>query len=232
MAETLLPTNPLIIKVLEDKAFMHLEILDLTMAAFKKIKLLLQRTQNELKTGIVKKDKRLTIEFINKGEYEALFNISSDTLIFILHSNIFIFDHEHHLWKTTYLRQNPSNAHCGMISVYNFLSDSFTFNRVNDLGYLIARIFINKDSHYYVEGKRQLGFLYNDFENSTISDEKLKAIIDSAILYSLDFDMYIPPFDSVNQITVQEVINANVASSIATGKRLGFRFQSDTDAVE
>jgi len=34
-----------------------------------------------------------------------------------------------------------------MISIYNFLSDSFKFNRVNDIGYLIARVFTNKENH-------------------------------------------------------------------------------------
>jgi len=227
-----LQTNPLIARILEEKAFLHLDVMDLTLQTFQKIKMLLIQTQHDLKKTFAGKSKRLTLEFIDKGFYEAVFNVSSDTIIFILHSNIFIFDHDHNLWKTSYLKKTPLNAHCGMISVYNFLSDSFTFNRTNDVGYLIARIFINKDFHYYVEGKRQLGFLYNDFENSQVTDEKLKAIIDSTILYSLDFDMFIPPFDSVNQITVQEAINANLTSSLVTGKRLGFRFQSDSDSIE
>ncbi len=225
-------TNPLIAKVLSEKATMHLDIMDKSLEAFQSIKQLLLQMQNELKNTVAKKDKRLLIEMNDKGMYEAEFKIASDTLIFLLHSNVFIFDHDHHIWKTSYIHDNPLNAHCGMISVYNFLSDSFTYNRPNDVGYLIARIFINKDDHFFVEGKRQLGFLYNDFENAVISDENLKSMVDSAILYSLDFDMYIPPFDTVNQITVQEIINTNLSTTISTGKRLGFRFQSDSDRIE
>ena len=37
------------------------------------------------------------------------------------------------------------------------------------MGYCIGRIFINKENHYFVEGKRQLGFLYNDFMNSKMN---------------------------------------------------------------
>ena len=39
-----------------------------------------------------------------------------------------------------------------------------------------------------VQGKRQLGFLYNDFVHSTVDKEKLKSIVQSAIIYSLDFE--------------------------------------------
>ena len=38
----------------------------------------------------------------------------------------------------------------------------------NDLGYLIGRIFINHENHFMVQGKRQLGFLYNDFINQLL----------------------------------------------------------------
>lgn len=217
---------------MEEKAIMHLDILDKSKIAFQRIKNLLQQTQHDIKGSLTKKDKRLVIEYIARGSYEAEFNIASDTIIFILHTNVYIFDQDHSLWKRSYLRNEPLNAHCGMISVYNFLSDSFTFNRPNDIGYLIARIFINKNNHCYVEGKRQLGFLYNDFENADVTDEKLKAIIDSTILYCLDFDMYIPPFDAVNQISVQEVINASLSSTVVTGKRLGFRFRADSDSID
>ena len=43
-------------------------------------------------------------------------------------------------------------TYCGVINMYNFLSDSFKYNRENDLGYLIGRMFINKENTF-VEGK-------------------------------------------------------------------------------
>lgn len=225
-------TNPLIAKILGEKGVLHLDIMERTMETFEQIKKILAQTKSELNNTVTKNDKRLVIELTDKGIYEFEFKIASDTLIFILHSNVFIFDQEHHLWKTSYIHDHPNNAHCGIISIYNFLSDSFTFNRTNDIGYMIARIFINHESHIYVEGKRQLGFLYNDFEHSLVTHDILKAILDSTLLYSLDFDMYIPPFDSVNQITVQEIITTSISSSSITGKRLGFRFQSDHDRID
>ena len=119
-----------------------------------------------------------------------------------------------------------------MIQVFNFLADSFKYNRVNDLGYLIGRIFINKELHYFVEGKRQLGFLYNDFVNTVIEKEALRAIVESAILYCLNFDLFTPPFESVKEVNVSDVLAVESNMQISTGKRLGFRFQSDTDQIE
>jgi len=82
-----------------------------------------------------------------------------------------------------------------------------------------------------VQGKRQLGFLYNDLANNTIDANKLKQVLHSAILYVLDFDLLTPPYDQVNQVTVSEVNELNANMQISTGKRLGFRFQADVEDV-
>ena len=70
---------------------------------------------------------------------------------------------------------------CGVINIYNFLSDSLKYNRLNDAGFLIARIFINKDNHFFVEGDAELGFLFNDLINQKINKEQLENIINSAL---------------------------------------------------
>ena len=129
------------------------------------------------------------------------------------------------------MRDDASRSFVGKILVYNFLTESMTYNRPNDLGYLIARIFINKENHYFVEGKRQLGFLYNDFSSLEFNEEAVRKLLESAILYSLDFDPFTPPYDQVIQVTVGEIQETEVQAKIATGKRLGFRFQTDSGAI-
>ena len=119
-----------------------------------------------------------------------------------------------------------------MINVYNFLADSFKYNRTRDIGYLIARVFINRELHYFVEGKRQLGFLYNDFSKAVIDKKAITAIIESAILYCLSFDLFTPPFTTVNEVSVEEIVEASNSMQITTGKRLGFRFIADNDRIE
>ena len=73
---------------------------------------------------------------------------------------------------------------------------------MNDMGYMIARVFINKDDHYLVEGRRQLGYLYNDFVNEILDRKAWRKIFESALLYSLDFDLLVPPYDQVNTTSV------------------------------
>ena len=51
--------------------------------------------------------------------------------------------------------RDRANSYCGVINIYTFLSDSFKFNRNADEGYLIGRIFVNRERSYFVEGKHQ-----------------------------------------------------------------------------
>lgn len=210
---------------------MKQDVFQNTINTFKLLKTVVKEVGAELKE-YNKIDKRVIIDVKEIGEYQVQIRVAGDTVIFYMHTNIFEFDKSHRIWKTSYVKEDNNRSFCGMIQVFNFLADSFKYNRVNDLGYLIGRIFINKESHYFVEGKRQLGFLYNDFVNTTIDKAALKAIVESAILYCLNFDLFTPPFDSVKEVTVSDIQAVENSMQISTGKRLGFRFQSDTDQIE
>ncbi|MBU1717600.1 MAG: hypothetical protein KKA07_00865, partial [Bacteroidetes bacterium] len=87
---------------------------------------------------------------VGQFQFELLFG--SDILVFILHTNVFEFDRSHEVRRTSYIVEENSRSYCGVIKIYNFLSDSFKYDRLNDIGYLVARIFINKENHYYIEG--------------------------------------------------------------------------------
>ena len=82
-------------------------------------------------------------EFHDKSEFEAELRFGGDVLIFFMHTNIFEFSRDHEVMKTSYVREDPDRSYCGTILIFNFLADSFHYNRENDLGYLIGRIFIN-----------------------------------------------------------------------------------------
>ena len=118
-----------------------------------------------------------------------------------------------------------------MINIYNFLTDSFKYNRIDDLGYLIGRLFINRDKHYFVEGKRQMGFLYNNFGQATISKDAIKKVLETSILYSLEFDLLVPPYDMVKIASVAQMNTKIESSKLQPGTRLGFKFNSD-DVLE
>ena len=81
----------------------------------------------------------------------------------------------------------------------------------------------------YIEGKRELGMLYNNFNTSLITSESVQGIIESAIEYTTNFDLLTPPYDDVKMVSVGEMRNDMDKKTLVTGKRLGFRFQADTD---
>lgn len=162
-----------------------------------------------------------------RGPFEMEFKIGGDLLFFSMHSNVFEFDNKHPVNKIPYVLDDTLRSYCGMILIYNFLADSFKYNRVNDLGYLVARIFINKDKHFFVEGKRQSSELVKDFAFDTISPGILREIVETAIEYSISFDLLVPPYEQVKIATVDQIKEKISHSRIATGKRIGFTFRTD-----
>jgi hypothetical protein len=176
----------------------------------------------------VNRDKTIIpFEFTDKGEFQMELKFAGDILLFVMHTNVFEFSRYHEVMKTPYVREDKERSFCGVINIYNFLADSFKYNRVNDIGYLIGRVFINKDMHYFIEGKREIGFLFNNFGTTVINRESARQIIESSILYTINFDLLTPPFDAVKEVSVEEMRTTLDSMLIKTGKRLGFRFQGD-----
>lgn len=226
-----LSPHELIIKSLKEKSSMKQDVYEKTLHAFNMMKTIAFDIVRDIKANPDHIDKRVVVEYRERGEFEFEIRISGDLLIFAMHTNIFEFDKSHLIWRSSYLKEDNFRSYCGMINIYNFLNDSFRYNRVNDLGYLIGRMFTNKDNHYFLEGKRQLGFLYNDFVHATIDEKAIRSVLESTILYCLNFDLYTPPFDSIREISVSEMQAASESMQIKTGKRLGFRFQADSDEI-
>lgn len=221
----------LIVKLMKEKVALKQTVAERTEEGFVLLKRMLRDLFSDLQVEVKRIGKNIPLEYKDRGDYRVDFTLGDDYLVFQLHTNVFTFEGSHEVWKTSYVRDDASRSFVGKILVYNFLTESMTYNRPNDLGYLIARIFINKENHYFVEGKRQLGFLYNDFSSLEFNEEAVRKLLESAILYSLDFDPFTPPYDQVIQVTVGEIQETEVQAKIATGKRLGFRFQTDSGAI-
>lgn len=165
-----------------------------------------------------------------KSDFQLELKFAGDLLLFNMHTNIFEFPRNHAVMRTSYVKEDKSRSYCGVINIYNFLCDSFKYNRVNDSGYLIGRIFINKDKHYFIEGKRELGFLFNNFGKSVLDADKASSIVEAAITYTINFDLLTPPYEQVKVVSVNEMKTALDAISLKTGKRLGFKFQADQES--
>ena len=199
-----------------------------TVAMFAVLKEVLRELADEYREQLKDKvDESLLPFFQEKGPFEAEFKLGGDVLIFSMHSNVFVFNREHPIWKLEYIKTNAMNSYCGVFSIYNFLADSFKYNRYQDLGYLIARIFVNRENHFFVEGKRQSSEIVKDFGTDELSKAYLKDIIETAVQYAIDFDLLVPPYDDVKIATVEQMQVEINHSRIQTGKRLGFKFNSD-----
>lgn len=218
-------------EILCQKSKTKQQVFKLTQAVFHDLKMVLRDIESEITPEIGDKAPLVEVKYYDKGDFEAHLKFSGDTLVIMMHTNVFDLDENHYITKTKYIQEDPLREFCGMIQVYNFLSDSLRYNREHDMGYLIARIFINKDQHFFIDGKRPLPFMFGDLEKNIMSKENLRTIIEEAMLFCLNFDLIVPPVDAINFITVEQKNIMSHSSGMPTSKRLGFSMQKDDSSL-
>tara|TARA_B100001540_G_scaffold300901_1_gene306803 strand:+ start:168 stop:839 length:672 start_codon:yes stop_codon:yes gene_type:complete len=216
-----------IVNLLKEKAGTKQKVYRITKQVFSEIQEILIEKAKNISSKI--SDEDFSVSYEESGDFDAKLKFSGDTLLFNMHTNIFDFHTSHQIHKTSYVKDDRTRAFCGIINIYNFLSDSLKYNRLNDAGFLIARLFINKDRHFFVEGEQQLGFLFNDFVNQKINKEYMDNIVNSVMDYSLNFDLQTPNFNDVKVISVHQILDINNNHKIKTSKRLGFQFSDETN---
>lgn len=216
-----------ILETLTKKITLKQRVMDNTAVVFNELKDTLHEMATEIDEELDEKiDKRIRIEYRDRGKFEAQIQLADDILIFAMHTDVFQFNTSHSIWKNPYV-QDRANSYCGIISIYNFLTDSFKFNRASDEGYMIGRIFINHQMQYFVEGKRQNSLRSDRFGSRQIDNAALVEIIETALNYSLGFDLLVPPFDAGRKVSVEQFNTRNENSRLQTGKRVGYDFLCD-----
>ena len=228
MSSTLPNTKSLVHAIIE-KGCMKQEVYRTTFNAFSAFKQAGEEFVKANKGAVKKAPYPLLFELSDRGTFEFQLKFGSDILIFFMHSNVFEIPRDHAVMKSSYIREEKSRSYCGIIHIFNFLADSFKYNRTNDIGYCIGRIFVNRENHYFTEGKREIGLLYNNFSGNLLDKKAVQGILNSAILYTLNFDLLTPPYENIKEATVAEIQTTLDSMSIKTGKRLGFRFQADVE---
>ena len=219
-------TKEQILSLLKNKSVLKQDVFHNTIAQFNSLKNVLKNTIQELTDQFGNTDSRVSFEYRDRGAFQCEVRDAGDLLIFQMHTNVFQFEQESSFWQTGYLKELPENSYVGTINVYNFLSDSFRYDRTSDVGYLLARVFINKENHFVVQGKKQLGIMFNDIVASNFDTASQTKFVDQVVLYALNFDLLIPPYENLHQITVEEMQDINHSGSLATGKRMGFQFST------
>ncbi|MEM6846142.1 MAG: hypothetical protein AAF632_28280 [Bacteroidota bacterium] len=215
--------NDRIISALQEKGVLKQQIYQQTKGVFQQLNEVLQGIAEQT-TAAMGSDSPVEVSYKTQGDFESSLRFSGDTLVFMMHTNVFTFNPEYFVHKSNYVQEDPTRAYCGMIMVYNFLSDSLRYNRLSDVGYLIGRIFINKDRHFFVEGRREFALMYSAFSQQPINETTLHQLAETAIVHAIDFDLFVPPIDVSKQLTVKDKIQATGLSAIRTGKRVGFEF--------
>lgn len=200
-----------------------------TADVFDLLKKQLSKIAVRLKHDYTSKDSSVEIDYKENNKFEAQLKFSGDMLMVSMHSNIFNFDQTHSIFQTSYIKSDPTLSYCGVIYIHNFLADSIKYNRLADQGSLIARILINKEKHFIVEGEGALNFLYQDLENDIISEDKLTDIIERSILFCLTSDLLIPPFAQIKEVTLNQKQSMLAASGYPTGKHLGYQFKAEME---
>ena len=209
------------------KSGLKQEVYAKTLEAFSRFK----KESNSLTAEYHKKIRQtqwpIPFEYKDRGTFEFELKFGSDVLVFFMHTNVFEFPRDHEVMKTPYIHEDKRRSYCGIIHISNFLADSFKYNRTNDIGYLIGRIFVNRETHYFIEGKKEVGLLYNNFSSSKLDKRAILSILHSSILYTIHFDLLTPPYENMKEVTLQEMQTTIDNMQFRTGKRLGFRFQAD-----
>lgn len=222
------PLREKILASIINKSTLKQHIFDNTFTTLNELKDVLFEIASELDDDLDGKlDKRVRIEYRDRGKFEAQLQIASDLLIFRMHTDIFEFDSNHEIWKNEYIKEERDNSYCGVIDIYNFLSDSFKFNRSADEGYLIGRLFINREKCYFVEGKRQTILRPAEFGTQKITREALIEVMETAINYAINFDPLMPPYEINKRVTVDQFNTKMDNSKFTTGKRLGYEYNLD-----
>jgi hypothetical protein len=191
------------------------------LAAFHQLRDESQRIMDELIKTSHPADDDVTLVFEEVNEHEFHVKLAGDLLVFVLHTNVVTFEETHAIMKDPYIQTSEVNRYFGQIMIYNFMADSVKYNRVNDPGYLLARLLINHEGRYLVEGEGRLGFLFNEISQQPITHQELNMLVQLALTMAIENDLMAPPFPQVKFITLHQKLEKT--QELGGGQKIGFK---------
>ena len=215
-----------ILKLLKEKSATKQLIYRNTKEVFDDLVVSLKSKEKSLTSLLKNEVENVELEFKSNGLFDVQLKFAGDTLLFHMHSNIFDFPPTHEIFKSKYINSDKTRSFCGVINIYNFLSDSLKYNRLNDEGVLIGRIFINKEKKFFVEGDEDLGSSFKEFSKKEINSESIEEIINACMIFTLNFDLCSPNFNDVRLVSVHHLLTMSMNQKIKTSKRLGYQLSN------
>ncbi len=212
-----------ITRALHDKAGIKQTVYQNTVELFTQLRNTCNEVSDQLNKDKSFGQENIDISVTEINEFEFHFKLGGDLLVFMMQTNIFAFPGYHHIYKSKYMKADPKRSFFGQVLVYNFLADSVKYDRQNDMGYLIERIFINNDKHFFIEGMRKLNFTYPDISRNKITKKVLKEFVSDAIIISIETDLVMSSFEENFMLSIEQKIQNRSAK---IGSKLGFRLNA------
>ncbi|NVO85145.1 hypothetical protein [Hymenobacter terrestris] len=194
-----------------------------TQSTFELLRQASQQLVEELSSKVAAVDASVMIEYRPVNEMEFHIRFSGDLLVFVLHSNIVTFPDDYGPMPTKYVEEDFRRRFFGHIMAYNFMADSIKYQRLNDPGYLVGRLLINIDQHYYLEGVQQLELPNNDMSDNAVTEDALRLFVESAMIAAVNNDLIAPPMTDIQKITVKQKLENQ---QVSRGSKVGFSFGS------
>jgi hypothetical protein len=208
-------------KMLESKSAAKQVTYNNLLKAFSALSKECKRIVSELRKKIKTGAENITIDFHVVNEHEFHVKMAGDLLVFVLHTNIVTFGEDHPVMKELYIKEKDVNRYFGQIMIYNFMSDSIKFNRVNDPGYLLARLLINHEARYVIEGEGRLGALFNKISGQAITEEELNILVKLSLMIAIENDLMAPPYPQIKFITLFQKMEKT--QELGGGQKIGFQ---------
>ena len=222
-----------ILELLKSKASVKQDVYQNGKEAFASLRESAEQITKELAEAYSETDPRVKIKLEPVTENEFRLVLGGDVLIFHMHSNVFQYDKKNFFWKQSYFKEDETRAYGIMIMVYNFSTDSLSLDRENDLGYLIGRIFVNRDNHFNLESQLSLRSKYPHLNKQVFDVENQKNVLECLIVYSMNFELNVPRYENVQTVTVRQAQDFRNKIKLKTAKKLGFQFgDPNTSEIE
>lgn len=174
----------------------------------------------ELKRRANPGDKDVTVEFNVVNDHEFDVKLAGDMLIFVMNTNVVTLEESHPIMKEDYIRENEVNRYFGQVMVYNFMAESLRHHRNNDPGYLLARLMVNHENRFFIEGDRDLE-AYNRVSEAPITDDDLRRFVKIVLKMAIENDLVAPSFTEVKSITLGQ--KRDHTMELGGAQKIGFR---------
>ncbi|WP_310392283.1 hypothetical protein [Hymenobacter sp.] len=195
-----------------------------TQAAFDTLRLVSQELVVELTRKLTPLDSSVVIEYRSVNDMEFHIKFSGDLLVFVMHSNVVTFAEDYGPMPSAYVTEDFRRRFFGHIMAYNFMADSIKYQRLNDPGYLVGRLLVNIDNHYYLEGVQQLELPNNDMSDNLITPDGLRLFVESAMIAAVNNDLIAPPLPEIQKISVKQKLENQ---QVSRGSKVGFSFSHE-----